>query len=197
MAPAPAFERYSPDPTLTPSQHHVLSLLAEGYSLTHAAGAVGVHRNTIRNWRRSVPAFAREIEFAVREQALVWHEQSVELAPRAVQVLSEILDSPDTSAAIRLRAALEILKMAAAPAPSIAGLPAITAEMDAAHGQLLSWQPQIVHNDQSENHAQSCTTAPIRKAPEPGRNTPCPCGSGQKWKRCCGRVQTTAQSAAA
>ncbi|MFN3543595.1 MAG: UPF0149 family protein [Thiobacillus sp.] len=28
--------------------------------------------------------------------------------------------------------------------------------------------------------------APIRKAPEPGRNDPCPCGSGKKYKKCCG-----------
>jgi len=27
---------------------------------------------------------------------------------------------------------------------------------------------------------------PIVKPPEPGRNTPCPCKSGQKYKRCCG-----------
>lgn len=34
--------------------------------------------------------------------------------------------------------------------------------------------------------------APIRRAVKIGRNEPCPCGSGQKWKRCCGapeRVQ--------
>lgn len=28
---------------------------------------------------------------------------------------------------------------------------------------------------------------PIVKADEPGRNDPCPCGSGKKYKRCCGR----------
>jgi uncharacterized protein len=27
---------------------------------------------------------------------------------------------------------------------------------------------------------------PLRKAPEPGRNDPCPCGSGKKYKKCCG-----------
>jgi uncharacterized protein len=26
----------------------------------------------------------------------------------------------------------------------------------------------------------------IRKAPEPGRNDPCPCGSGKKYKKCHG-----------
>jgi uncharacterized protein len=27
---------------------------------------------------------------------------------------------------------------------------------------------------------------PLRKAPEPGRNDPCPCGSGKKYKKCHG-----------
>lgn len=27
----------------------------------------------------------------------------------------------------------------------------------------------------------------IRKEKEPGRNDPCPCGSGKKYKKCCGR----------
>jgi uncharacterized protein len=29
-------------------------------------------------------------------------------------------------------------------------------------------------------------TEPVRKAPEPGRNDPCPCGSGKKYKKCHG-----------
>jgi SEC-C motif-containing protein len=28
--------------------------------------------------------------------------------------------------------------------------------------------------------------APVVKSPAPGRNDPCTCGSGQKFKRCCG-----------
>ncbi|MGE4424263.1 MAG: YchJ family protein [Pseudodesulfovibrio sp.] len=28
---------------------------------------------------------------------------------------------------------------------------------------------------------------PIRKEPKIGRNEPCPCGSGKKYKKCCGR----------
>jgi uncharacterized protein len=36
--------------------------------------------------------------------------------------------------------------------------------------------------------ARSRATAPatIRRGPVPGRNDPCPCGSGRKYKRCCG-----------
>ncbi|MBI5243020.1 MAG: SEC-C domain-containing protein [Elusimicrobia bacterium] len=29
--------------------------------------------------------------------------------------------------------------------------------------------------------------APTSAAPTPGRNEPCPCGSGKKYKKCCGQ----------
>ena len=32
-------------------------------------------------------------------------------------------------------------------------------------------------------------TEPIRTDTKPDRNQPCPCGSGKKYKRCCGRTQ--------
>jgi preprotein translocase subunit SecA len=28
---------------------------------------------------------------------------------------------------------------------------------------------------------------PVRAGPKVGRNDPCPCGSGKKYKQCCGR----------
>ncbi len=31
-----------------------------------------------------------------------------------------------------------------------------------------------------------------RDVPKVGRNDPCPCGSGQKYKKCCGTLQTSA-----
>ncbi|MCC6341525.1 MAG: SEC-C domain-containing protein [Bryobacterales bacterium] len=36
------------------------------------------------------------------------------------------------------------------------------------------------HPDTSEQ-----PTQPVRPAPRPSRNEPCPCGSGLKFKRCC------------
>lgn len=38
------------------------------------------------------------------------------------------------------------------------------------------------HTNQKEKKQQ-----PVVKPDEPGRNDPCPCGSGKKYKRCCGR----------
>ena len=29
---------------------------------------------------------------------------------------------------------------------------------------------------------------PVRTGPKVGRNDPCPCGSGKKYKKCCGRA---------
>jgi preprotein translocase subunit SecA len=30
-------------------------------------------------------------------------------------------------------------------------------------------------------------TRPVRSGPKVGRNDPCPCASGKKYKKCCGR----------
>jgi hypothetical protein len=36
--------------------------------------------------------------------------------------------------------------------------------------------------------SQAAPPTPVRQAqPKPGRNDPCPCGSGKKYKKCCGR----------
>ena len=34
--------------------------------------------------------------------------------------------------------------------------------------------------------AQEKKVAPVKKAPKVSRNAPCPCGSGKKFKKCCG-----------
>jgi SWIM/SEC-C metal-binding protein len=34
--------------------------------------------------------------------------------------------------------------------------------------------------------------APAKSATAPGRNDPCPCGSGRKYKKCCGGSNTPA-----
>ncbi|HOA84416.1 MAG TPA: SEC-C metal-binding domain-containing protein, partial [Bacillota bacterium] len=37
------------------------------------------------------------------------------------------------------------------------------------------------------------TNTPIRSAKRPGPNDPCPCGSGKKYKKCCGAGQGSAE----
>jgi hypothetical protein len=192
-------ERYSPDPTLTPTQHHVLSLLAQGISTTEAAAAAGVHRNTVGTWRRTDPAFARELEFAARERSMFWHDQAAALAEKAVTVLSEILDDQTASPSLRLRAALKVIDMASDPQPGpMKPFPTSAAEAEAVHGRTLllhslmnEQENEPAQSTENVQHsAQSCpapsTVQPVRRVPDPGRNSPCPCKSGLKYKRCCG-----------
>jgi hypothetical protein len=193
---APLEEDYSLDPTLTAQQHRVITLLAAGNSITEAAEAEGLHRNTVGYWRRTSPAFCRELELALREQRLYWHEQATRLAPQALAVIQDTLTNPDTSPSLRFRAATLILKMATDPnAKAIARFSTLNPELEAVSGQVHALRKELlVRSPQIANAAQNCTNAqPIRKAPEPGRNSLCPCNSGLKYKRCCADRSRTNQ----
>ncbi|MER3403670.1 MAG: hypothetical protein C4337_10430 [Armatimonadota bacterium] len=62
------------------------------------------------------------------------------------------------------------------------------------HAQVVPQQPQQVVrvHDGSPNPATAQPTVqrlpdtqPTQSAGKPGRNDPCPCGSGKKYKKCC------------
>jgi hypothetical protein len=189
--------QYSPDPTLTPQQHHLLSLLAQGVSITAAAAAAGVHRNTAANWRRTVPAFARELDYACRERSLYWHDQAADLAQKAIEVISTILHNESAAPSLRLRAAMKILAIATDPQPApLKPFPTSAAEAEAITGRAMLLQTLVNESENASENlhnsaqpAQNCTapptTQPLRRPPQPGRNSPCPCKSGLKFKRCC------------
>ncbi|MCR4419747.1 MAG: preprotein translocase subunit SecA [Clostridia bacterium] len=42
--------------------------------------------------------------------------------------------------------------------------------------------------DGQDRKAEPAPQQPVRRGPKVGRNDPCPCGSGKKYKKCCGRV---------
>jgi hypothetical protein len=51
---------------------------------------------------------------------------------------------------------------------------------------------QMRYADENGSHIGGSLAAPapprlLRAAAVPGRNDPCPCGSGKKYKKCCGR----------
>jgi uncharacterized protein YecA (UPF0149 family) len=93
---------------------------------------------------------------------------------------------------------------------SINGFPALSPEVEAISGRMLAAQKEaptpepaaenaeIVHPANIAEPAQECTKpTPIRVAPQPGRNSPCPCGSHLKFKRCCANsIPITAKTAA-
>ena len=47
-------------------------------------------------------------------------------------------------------------------------------------------QPTSVMQEASDPSAQAPVKTIVNKAPKVGRNDPCPCGSGRKYKKCCG-----------
>jgi uncharacterized protein YecA (UPF0149 family) len=48
--------------------------------------------------------------------------------------------------------------------------------------------PQVIAKPAPNKHVAPYVQAPFfdAEAPKPGRNEPCPCGSGRKFKKCCG-----------
>src|SRR5271166_1370013 len=63
------------------------------------------------------------------------------------------------------------------------------ADLDALEGR---WKESSALHDSNAAHASSKSTASPVPAPSTGskvgRNEPCPCGSGKKYKKCCGRL---------
>lgn len=47
--------------------------------------------------------------------------------------------------------------------------------------------PQVVQKEANVNSSNNGVREPIRSKKKPGRNDPCPCGSGKKYKNCCGK----------
>lgn len=95
---------------LTPVQEKVLALLSAGSTVSAAAEAAGVHRNTIANWRYSSSAFRCALLQAESEKARYWQDQIGALAVQAMDAVRGIVTDPNAPAAVRLKAALSILR---------------------------------------------------------------------------------------
>ena len=46
---------------------------------------------------------------------------------------------------------------------------------------------QVVSNNRTVQTNQQAARTPVRAGEKIGRNSPCPCGSGKKYKNCCGQ----------
>ena len=52
---------------------------------------------------------------------------------------------------------------------------------------LPEWEPILTEEKRRELYKAQKSSTTIVKGPKIGRNDPCPCGSGKKYKKCCGR----------
>ncbi len=178
---------------VSPQQFDVICALSSGATITAAAEAAGIHRNTIVNWRRNSPPFQHAFAHAQYDRALFFREKTEGLVDLAFQTLQAILVDPGTPAAVRLKAALAIINTASTP-PEPAKRVGIDIEKIVTHRT----PPQAITEDQlgpapeepaqpapSQNLHNSAQQPIHRDNPKVGRNEPCPCGSGRKYKRCC------------
>ena len=154
-------------PQLSPLQDQIVAALANGASLSAAAAAAGIHRNTVGNWRRDSALFRAEFAHAQYDRALLLREQAESLAETAIETIRAVLTDPQASPSVRLKAALAILHQISAPLPE----PPI-AESEP--------EPKNMHKN-----AQVLPNTYRRVQPKTGRNDPCPCASGRKFKQCC------------
>lgn len=53
--------------------------------------------------------------------------------------------------------------------------------------ELPQWDDIFSKDKQKELYLEQKKSGTIIKGPKVGRNDPCPCGSGKKYKKCCGR----------
>jgi transposase-like protein len=160
--------------TLSDLQSRAVAAISNGASLTEAAQQVGVHRNTISNWRLSSQYFRASLAQALYDRAMLHRERAEALADTALTTVRELLTNQNAAPSVRLRAALAILETATTsppqPPPIVLERVTVSQWMD----------PDPVHNN-----AQTPPATYRRDEPKTGRNDECPCGSGLKFKRCC------------
>jgi len=167
---------------LSPAQEQVIALLSEGRTVSAAAEAAGIHRNTISLWRRTVPVFERVLAAAHYDRTLIWRDLAESHIELAIATIRDLITDPQVPASVRLRASLALLTRAgtAPPVePSVsehAFLRNVAALLDPDQAMLPNVQAANIENVQ--HSAQSAL-------PRIGRNAPCPCASGRKYKQCC------------
>jgi transposase-like protein len=170
--------------TLTPVQAEVLKALVEGATVTAAAQRGGVHRSTVHLWTRDHPAFARALLVARQDRAEALLDELSNLNQLACDTFRQLLSDPNTPAATRLKAAMEIVKLVQSQRPT-----------DLAKLKADQHLDRVFHDlHLAEVASTPATTEPPEKR-EPVRNAPCPCGSRLKYKRCCGNPTTQTRAA--
>lgn len=183
-----------PDPstllnTLSATQQDVLRRLVAGQSVSAAAREARVHRTTVHLWIRTVPAFAQALLALRRDRADHVVDSLAELVDAAINTFRQILTDEHASAGVRLKAALEIVKLVEAQRP-----------------QVLFPESQVLERLHADLGLSEVAEAPASgerrpaaggnlSRPSPVRNAPCTCGSGLKYKRCCGLSTPQARAA--
>ena len=110
-----------------------------------------------------------------------------DLSATALRVLTELMLDPDTPPSVRLKAALAVLERSQPdpkpPTSASAGPGESTARTVTVPRAPLSAD---IEPDGQEPNEPLSALGPAPVPDQAARNAPCPCGSGRKYKRCCG-----------
>lgn len=91
---------------LTPDQAAALDLLLAGQTITAAAAAVGVARETVSRWRNNDPAFQAAYNAALQSVYDAGQARLLEARGKALDRLAALVDSTDEATALKAAAAL-------------------------------------------------------------------------------------------
>lgn len=91
---------------LTPDQAAALELLLSGQTITAAAAAVGVARETVSRWRNSDPAFLGAYNAALQSAHDAMSKKLLDARARAIDTLADLLEADDHGLALKAAAAL-------------------------------------------------------------------------------------------
>ena len=94
---------------LTPDQAAALELLLSGQTITAAAAAVGVARETVSRWRNDDPTFQAAFNAAIQSAYEANQKKLIDARAKALDLLAELVDSEDQ--AIAFKAAMALLRV--------------------------------------------------------------------------------------
>jgi hypothetical protein len=151
--------------TLSTVQLDAIAFLAAGNSIIAVSQHTGVHRATIHNWLK-LPEFHQLLDQSRRDHLAHFRSKLGQLTELAFDTIRHTLTDPAVSPAVKLKAALAVIDRPLFPKPT-------DAVLQEADEPVQPPQPAVGRQ-----------TLEIGR--EIGRNAPCPCGSGNKYKRCCG-----------
>jgi transposase-like protein len=187
---------------LTPIQSQVLAGLLAGKSVSAVARENGIHRSTIYEWRQQQPYFTLALDKARSRHQTAMFDFVQGLAEQALETVEELLTSEDAN--LRLRAAQVILRVANPGHLSTDTRSAMQFETLSDHTLARTAEPPAVPAFcvtaiDPEPDTEPVQSDTIRQNPtlqsEPSRNSRCACGSGLKYKRCCGTGRPAAATA--
>lgn len=168
---------------LQPKQREALDALLSGASMTEAAALAGVHRATLHNWCRDNTFFRAALRDAQSQQAGIVQDGLRASASKALETIESIMTDPEAPAAVRLRAATLIIQAVSKDPYTQPAEPRLTT---AAVDNIIEAAAQVGAEEQALRAAMARGES-SESEPQVARSAPCPCGSGEKFKRCCGR----------